>query len=233
MPAWTKADFDGAYTFRPERYLGGRDPAISAAPVILHYHKFAMKPLLAARWALLAPVLNIDASDHVLIVGAGFGWGVEAFIAETGATAIGIDVSQYVADELSNTETAELRSAITAAGLDPDTGRGAELLAALDDGQPRANVIVLQQDAQTNTSRQAIRSALGNNWPSVCIVEELNDDSTTDAEITQINNALTLFGGSQRVIWVSDDTVAHTLQQLQTLTGAEVISTDGRVHLGA
>jgi hypothetical protein len=64
-------------------------------------------------------------------------------------------------------------------------------------------VIVLQENAQTNTSRQAIRAALGNNWPDVCIVEDLIDAATTDAEITQVNNALNLFAGNQRVIYVT------------------------------
>jgi L-arabinose isomerase len=92
--------------------------------------------------------------------------------------------------------------------------------------------VVLQEDMQTNQSRQAIRAALNNNWPSVCIVEDLVDDTTTDQEITQVQNALDNFAGTQRIIWMhSGSPATRTHQELQTLTGAEVISSDGSIYL--
>ena len=233
MAGYTKADYDAAYSFRVERMIGG-GPTVEdgRAEVRVHYHKWAMQPILAAMWARLAPILNIASSEHVCIVGAGFGWGVDAFIAETGATTVGIDISDYISAEQSNTEETELRAAISAVGLDPDSGRGAVVLAEIYDAQPRSNVIVLQEDAQTNTSRQAIRAALNNNWPSVVIMEDLIDANTTDQEITQVNNAANLFAGAQRVIWItSSDQPGRTLQELQTLTGSEVITRDGLTHL--
>jgi hypothetical protein len=198
--------------------------------VYLHYHKYFMSPILAQRWTAMAPVLAISPSELCLIVGAGFGWGVEAFVSETGCTTVGIDISDYIDAEKSNTEEAEIRAEITAAGLDPDSGQGAVILAAVCDFQPRTNVIVLKEDASTNTSRQAIRSALGG-WPTVCILEDIIDETTTDQEITQVNNAMTLFAGNQRVIWVFNGNPSRSMQDLQTLTGAEVIATDGSVHL--
>jgi len=189
-----------------------------------------MSPILAQRWTAMAPVLAISPSELCLIVGAGFGWGVEAFVSETGCTTVGIDISDYIDAEKSNTEEAEIRAEITAAGLDPDSGQGAVILAAVCDFQPRTNVIVLKEDASTNTSRQAIRSALGG-WPTVCILEDIIDETTTDQEITQVNNAMTLFAGNQRVIWVFNGNPSRSMQDLQTLTGAEVIATDGSVHL--
>jgi hypothetical protein len=166
----TKADFDNAYQFRVDRYFNRDNPGVAQDPaqtgeVILHYHRFFMSPILADMWARLAPILNIASTEHVLIVGAGFGWGVEAFIAETGCTTVGIDVSDYINAEKNNTEETEIDAAIVAAGLDPAAGRGAAIKAYVYDAQPRTNVIVLQENAQTNTSRQAIRAALGNNWP--------------------------------------------------------------------
>lgn len=228
--AYTKADYDAQYRFRVSRYFAGSQPP-GSDPIWINYHKYSMAPILADRWAVLAPVLNIASSELALIVGAGFGWGVEAFIAETGCTTVGVDTSQYIADEQANTEEAELRAAITAAGHDPDSGHGAEVLAGIFDNQPRTNVVVLQEDAQTNTSRQAIRAALGS-WPTVCIVEDLIDENTTDLEITQVHNALDNFAGTQRIIWVTNGTSTRTLQDIQTLTGDEVISTDGQVYLG-
>jgi hypothetical protein len=63
-------------------------------------------------------------------------------------------------------------------------------------------------------------------------LEDLIDAATTDAEITQVNNALNLFAGNQRVIYVTGKGYpGRTLQQLQTLTGAEVITRDGQTYL--
>lgn len=230
MAGWTKTDYDNAYRFRVERYFGGRGPG--RREVNVNYHRWAMQPILADMWLRLGVILNIANTEHVAIVGCGFGWGVDAFIAETGATTVGIDISDYIFAEQGNTEETELRAAIAAVGLDPDTGRGLELMGHLYDAQPRANVVVLNEDMQTNNSRQNIRAALGNNWPSVVIFEDIISDTTLDAEITQANNAATLFAGNQRVIWVTGhDYPGRTLAQLQTLTGAEVITRDGQTHL--
>jgi hypothetical protein len=99
--AWTKADYDAAYLCRVDRYFNRDNPEVAQDPaqtseVLLHYHRFFMRPILASMWARLAPILNIAATENVLIIGAGFGWGVEAFIAETGCTTVGIDVSDYI-----------------------------------------------------------------------------------------------------------------------------------------
>lgn len=236
MAGWTKADYDNAYLCRVDRYFQRDNPDAAQDPaqtreVNLHYHRFFMSPILADMWATLAPILNISSTENCLIVGAGFGWGVEAFIAETGCTTVGVDISDYIDAEKNGTEEAEIDAEIIAAGLDPAQGRGAAIKAYVYDAQPRTNVVVLKEDAQTNTSRNAIRAALGNNWPDVCIVEDLVNADTTDQEITQINNALNLFAGQQRVIWVARPSATRTLQDLQTLTGSEVISPSGLVYL--
>lgn len=230
MAGYTKADFDADYEFYPERYFDG--VLGDQAPVKVHYHRAMMSPVLAARWAKLQPILNILSTDFVCVAGSAFGWGVEALIAESGATCVGVDVSDYVAAEKDNPETAELRAEIAAVGLDPDTGRGAALLAALDNGLPRSNIIVLQSDMSSQNERQLIRQALGGNWPNVVILEDLIDETTTDTEITQANNVAGGFGGPQRRIWITDGQAGRTLAQLQALVGVEVISTDGSIYLG-
>jgi hypothetical protein len=178
-------------------------------------------------------MLNIAATEFLCIVGSGFGWGVEGAIAATGATAVGIDISDYIAAEQGNTEEAEIRAEITAQGLDPDTGRGAEILAFAFDGQPRSSVVTLQNDASTGPLRQQIRTALGGNWPSVVVYENIVDDSWTDTDIINARNAGNGFGGSQRLIWIHNETAARTHQNLFDLlpTGSEIISTEGRVYL--
>jgi len=184
-------------------------------------------------WSNLAPILNIVPADYVCTVGAGFGWGVEALVAETGATVVGIDISEYIAAEQTSTETTELRAAITAAGHDPDSGHGAVVLAGIDDGQPRANVIILENDASTGPQRNEIRTALAGNWPTVVVYEDIIDDTWTDTDILNARNAGNGFGGTQRLIFIARPTAARSLADIQTITlGAEVISPDGSTYLG-
>lgn len=231
---WTKQDYDDNYVFHVDRHFNAtvaHDPA-QIGKLKLHYHKYFMQPIIAAMWSRLAPILSIASTEDVCVVGAGFGWGVDAFIAETGANTVGIDVSDYIFNELNNTEEVEIDAEITAVGLNPSSGRGAAIKASIYDGQLRvpSGVIVLQEDAQTNTSRQAIRSALGG-WPSVVIFEDLISADTTDEEITQADNAAKLFAGDQRVIWIMRRWPNRSYQDVATLTGSEVISVSGGTHL--
>jgi hypothetical protein len=233
MPApWTKEDYDTNYRFRVERYFGGRPNTRDEVKV--HYHKWAMQPIVSARWAVLQPVLNILTTDNVLVVGAGFGWGVDAITAEANpANIVGIDVSTYITDNQTGTEEAELRAKVTAVGLDPDIGRGLELMGHIYDGLPRSNVIILNNDASTGPQRNEIRTALGGNNPSICISEDIIDDDWTDVEIQQMRDAMNGFGGTQRLIFVYKGTATRSHQDvLDLLPGsAEVISTDGQIYL--
>ena len=233
MAGWTKAEYDANYSMYVERRMPGGGPPPGQQPVIIRYHKFFMKPIVTDMWAKLAPVLNILVTDYVVVVGAGFGWGVEALVSETGATVVGIDISDYINAEQSLTEEAELRAEVAAAGLDPDTGRGLEVMNFIYDGQPRSNVIVLQEDAATNGSRQAIRAGLANNNPTVVVYEDIIDDAWTDQDIINARNAGNGFGGQQRLIWIYRQTPNRTHQDLFDLlpAGSEVISTDGLVYL--
>ena len=239
MAGWTKADYDGAYRFNVERRMpgGGPPPAEGRPGVVIRYHRLHMQPILAAMWANLQLILNILSTDHVCVVGAGFGWGVEAIIAETSAVVVGIDISDYIAAELSGTEEAELRAEVAAVGLDPDSGQGLEVMNFIYDGQPRGSVIVLQNDAASGPQRAAIRTALGGTWPSVVVYENIVDDAWTDQDIIIARGAGNGFGGSQRLIWVYKPTAARSLQDLFDLlnalqgTPSEIISTDGQVYL--
>ena len=227
MAGWTKDDYDNAYSIRVERYFGGRAPG--RPEVKVNYHKWGMQPILTDMWARLVPILGLQSTNYICTVGCGFGWGVDALIAESGATCVGADISDYIAAEKDNTEEAELRANITAAGLDPDTGRGLELMGHLYDGQVRTNVVVLQTDMSTANERQQIRQALGGNWPSHVIYEDIVDDTWTDTDITNARNMGNGFGGSQTLYWVYRATAARSAQDLATLTGDLVIAPDGTV----
>ena len=231
MAGWTKADYDNAYRFRVERYFGGHPN--TRPEVVTRYHKWAMQPILANMWSVLAPILNIASTEHVCIVGAGFGWGVDAVIAETGATVVGIDISDYIAAEQSGTEETELRAEIVAAGLDPDVDRGLEIMGHIYDAQPRSNVVVMQNSMSSANERQLIRDALGGNQPSVVIYEDIVDDTWTDTDILNARNAGNGFGGTQRLIWIYKGTPARTHQNLFDLlpSGSEIISTDAQIYI--
>ena len=233
MAGWTKADYDAAYRFRVERHLPTPAPTNIRPEVRVHYHKWAMEPLLANRWSVLQPILNILSTDKVCVVGAGFGWGVDAIIAETSATVVGIDISDYIAAEQISTEEAELRAEVTAAGLDPDTGRGLEVMNFILDNSVRSNVVILQNDASTGPQRQEIRTALGGNWPSVVIAEDIIDDTWTDTDIENLRDAMNGFGGRQRLIFLYTATSTRSHQDIfDLLPGTkELISSDGQVYL--
>jgi len=230
MVGWTKEDYDNNYRFRVERYFGGHPN--TRPEVVVRYHRWGMKPIIDDMWATLVPILGLNLNDAICVVGAGFGWGVEALITETGAALVGIDISDYIAAEQTGTEEAELRAEITAAGLDPDTGRGLEVMGHIYDGLPRSNVIVLNNDASTGPQRNEIRTALGGTWPSVVIYEDIVDDTWTDTDILNARNAGNGFGGAQRLIWIYNGTATRSQADLQTIAlGAEVISRDGERYL--
>jgi len=173
----TKAEYDASYRYAVERHMpgGGPPPAEGRPGVVVHYHKHAMQIPLTNMWAAIQPVLNILTTDHLCIIGAGFGWGVDAAIVEVApANIVGIDISDYIASEQGNTEEAELRAEVVLVGLDPDTGRGLEVMNFIFDGQPRSNVVVLQNDAASGPQRGEIRTALGGNWPSVVVTKTLS-----------------------------------------------------------
>ncbi|MEE8598840.1 MAG: hypothetical protein V3S69_04915 [Dehalococcoidales bacterium] len=238
MAGFTKADYDASYKYRVERHMPGGAPGPSEGrqEVWVHYHKVWMQPLLANRWAVLQPILNILSTDFLCVVGVGFGWGVDAAIAETSAITVGIDISDYIDAEQGNTEEAELRALVADVGLDPDAGRGLEVMNFIFDGQPRTNIIVLKEDMRTVNSRQNIRTALGGNWPTVVVYEDIIDDTWTDREIVEARNRGNGFGGSQRLIWIYTPTAARSLQDLFDLlpggvNPSEVISPDGQTYL--
>ena len=235
MAGWTKADYDNNYRYYVERNMPGGSPhnREGRLQVKIRYHRLYMRGQLFAMWAKLQPMLNILSTDKVCVVGAGFGWGVEAIESETGAIVVGIDISDYINAEKTNTEEAELRAEVAATGLNPDEGRGLEVMNFIYDAQPRTNTIVLQEDAASGPSRRRIRTALGGSWPSVVVYENIVEDTWTDQDIINARNAGNGFGGSQRLIWVYKQTPSRSYQDLFDLlpSGSEVISTDGAVYL--
>jgi hypothetical protein len=171
VAGWTKAEFDAAYKFLPESRMGGR-PA-GTEPVRLHYVRAFVEPILRARWEQIVPaILNITAADHVVIIGAGFGWGVEILAELTGANVIGLDVSDYIQAEKGTDEIADYDTAMIAAGLDPNGPRAMAIKAKYAKPGARSNIVVLNEDMRDNQSRNAIRRTLGNQTPTHLVTED-------------------------------------------------------------
>ncbi len=166
MTGWTKADFDANYSIRVERYMpgGGRGPSEGREEVRLSYHRAVIKPMLEDYWKQRVPdVYDIQPNDSVVIVGAAFGWGVEALIALTGANVIGIDISDYVATAKDTDESDEIDACIVKVGLDPTQGRGLEIKNTYYTPGPRCTTTILQEDMETQPSIKRVRQALNTN----------------------------------------------------------------------
>lgn len=223
LAAWTKADFDSTYSIRIERYFGSHESRAGRPEVRLNYHEWAIKPLMVNRWREILKVLTpaITTDDRVLIVGAGFGWGVRALRNRINCTAIGTDTSSYIQTEKNNNDAAEVDAAITAVGLDPTVGRGLFLREAVRTTGARAKELVLDEDMTTKGSRQRIRNALGGN-PTWIIAEDLVGDAMTDAEISTLAGHFDK--STARKVWLYTPTKSRSAQALATLTGHKVIS---------
>ena len=184
----TKADFDAAYNLsgEPDGHPGTREG------VRLHYCRSVLFPLYQRRAQKLVQILNWTApGPRAVIVGAGFGWLVEALEALGMTNIIGIDTSTWIQSSKATTEQAEVESAISSVGLDPNAGRGLELKQRHYDGGVRARCSrgVLNENASNNQSKSRIRQALGlsgNTQPDILLTESVLT-SLTDAEVLQLS----------------------------------------------
>ena len=150
--------------------------------------------------------LNLTAADRAVLVGDNFGWVAEAFAAR-GINAVAADNGAYSQTAKDQTETAMIRARIVAAGLEPDTGIGAQALAALDDGGVRARVPVLDEGMATNGSRDRVSNALGGDptWAVTMGVATW----ATDAEMVKLSADLHKFAAEvAHVLTPYDDTHA-------------------------
>lgn len=219
----TKADFDAAYSFRVERYLGGHPNTRSE--VRINYHEWSMKPIMVNRWLNIVPLLqpSITSNDFVLIIGAGFGWGVRALRTQIGCAAIGTDISTYIQGVKDGDDTNEISDKITEVGLDPTTGRGLEVLTAVRTPGARAKELVLNEDLSTVESRANIVAALGDNPTFICW-EDMIDDSMSDQDILDL--IAPIESAAARKFFIYKPTENRSAQDLATLSGHRVITTD-------
>lgn len=184
MAGYTKADYDGLYSIRVRIW----DESIKAyrrSPVRLHYNRAVMmRDYIEPRWVKVISLLGITSADRVVVVGSGFGWGVEKLIELTGCQAVGVDISDYVETSKDDTEEAEIDAAIIGAGFDHLTGHGLEVKNATFTGEPKAKQTILKEDLLSAKSRNAVKKELGQQNPTWIITEDMVTDFTDTELVT-------------------------------------------------
>lgn len=179
----TKADYDAEYQTLAER----DGHPIDRPPVWVRYTRSVLWPGAQERAQRVASIMGWTAPGPVIVVvGAGFALLAEAWEAIGFTRVASVDISPYIQGAKTTSDEADVRAEIVAAGLDPDAGRGAAILAQWSDGGPktRASRGVLNEDCNTQQSRNRVRQALGlsgNTQPDWLVSENVLD-SLTDAE---------------------------------------------------
>ena len=149
------------------------------------FHRY-FRMQVAMRYATqVVPLLGLTATDTLLVVGAAYGWEVEAFKSVLPfLLVVGTETSSYIHSVAGETETVELRFIIQQAGLDPDSGEGAAILAEIDDGGLRMRETVLNESMSNNGSRNRVKDSWGGgkaDWAiSMQVLSWLDDQECID-----------------------------------------------------
>ncbi len=212
----TQADFAAAYRVAlvdPDTgatYRWYRNPNINGGQpinVLLHYHRlwgYKSKESMADR---LIAHSSITSNDSIILVGGAFGWTGEWIEQKTGASVVSVDTSSWINADQANSGDDELREAIIAGGLDPDSGFGLEIFNKFSDPLPRCRISggVINEDMSNNGSRQRIIAKLPK-APTLIITEEMWQ-LLTPAEQTEYADRLTNFGVA--VVHVIDNQIIN------------------------
>jgi hypothetical protein len=150
----------------PATWDASYDIGVNDAPQVrLHYHRAVRYPAMQSRAQRLVAALGLTDASTIAVIGSAYGWLEEALLGLLpGLRIVSVDNGPLVQAQKSETETVSIRAAITAAGLDPDSGPGASILAQADDGNPRAwnraasrPTEVLDEDLANNGSRNRVK----------------------------------------------------------------------------
>lgn len=206
MPRYTwdtKADWDGAYRVNLEQDFGW--PA-SRDPVTIGYLKSVRTAAIERIASYYETALGPAAfSKFIVIVGGAFGWVAEELAARGFTQIVVADTGAYVQAEKANSDETEIRAAISAAGLDPDSGRGLQILNRYaTTGQRQWSGGVLNADVLTSAGRNLIAGQFPGQ-PDIVVTEDVLT-SLSDAEAVTLHNACDAFSGQQ--------TIAHLVTTL-------------------
>jgi hypothetical protein len=183
------ATWDQYYTLLPRRIT---KPA-TETDITMHYCRCGLYHTFVALADKVESALGwTPPGGTVLIYGCAYGWMIEALEAKGYTRVVGADPSGYIQGRHDQTEEADVDAAITAAGMDPATGRGALHKAGLygDDPGPRGRSSrgVKDEEGITVGSRNRLKSAvgLGSQDDFDWVLSENLIESLTDAEIAQV-----------------------------------------------
>lgn len=214
MSGYTKTDYDSLYSIRVVLPDGRR------TPIRLHYHRYVMQDIVRKHWDHLVPLLDINEDDDVVVVGAGFGWGIERLQELSGCNAIGTDISPYVHTLKDSEETVEVMQAIIAAGYTYDDGGiGSEVLDAALMEPERCLSTILNEDMMSKASRARVIDAM-DAMPSYIITEDMLSDFT-DAEVVDFATQMDTF--ECKVVHIVR-TGERTLEDYHRLTGHQCVA---------
>jgi hypothetical protein len=221
MAGYTKSDYDSLYSIRVRLPNGRR------SPIRLHYHRYAMQDIVREHWDYLVSELKINESDRVLVIGAGFGWGIERLVELTGCWAIGTDISSHVQGCKKIAETNELRQCVRDSGYDPDSGEGLEVMEACDLPLVRCMHPILDEDMCSYESRDNVYNAL-DDLPTLLVTEDiLSDFSDEDAKAF----CAELDKVGCRVCHVVR-TTNHTAEEWHKITGQTIVTCGDHRRVG-
>ncbi|MHC4715270.1 MAG: hypothetical protein ACYTAN_18700 [Planctomycetota bacterium] len=133
--------------------------------ITMHYSRAALYDRAAELAVRLESAFGwTPPGGTIAMQGCGYGWTVEALEGRGYTRVVGADISTLIQGSQDDTEEAEIDAAITAAGMDPATGRGALHKATLytDPGpKGRSSRRVKDEDGLTQGSRNRLRSSVG------------------------------------------------------------------------
>jgi len=215
MAGYTKADYDASYSIRAEREWG--HPS-TRTEIRIGYQYEAMKDYINPRWDAIVAHLGLTTSDIIVVAGGGFGWAVEHLkTLMPGINAVSVDISDYIDAEKDTSDSTELDKYITDGGLDPLTGRGAQIKAKYSRPGARSKSIILKEGMNNNGSRNRVRQALGNNIPTHIFTENMIQEFT-DIEIMDWVNELDKLTNTVKIHIITNE-IDRTAESIAALTG--------------
>lgn len=230
MAGYTKSDYDSLYSIRV-RIWNESMQAYIRSPIRLHYHRHVMQDIVRAHWDYLVPELSLSSTDRVVVVGSGFGWGVERLEELTSCLAVGVDISDYIHGAKASTEEAEVIAAIIESGYDPATGEGLAVMNAVL-SEPRNKSKIINESMYSTKSRNAVKRELGNQLPTWIITEDMISDFS-DADILEWKGHVDKLGVPIcHIVRESFGLNPKTLEEWNALTGHTVVSVGSYRRVG-
>jgi hypothetical protein len=173
------------------------------AEVRLSYHRPVMLPYTASYATRLIPVIGVQSTSRVLVIGGGFGFLAEILLGQPyGLAADRVatqDTSTYASGARSETEEADINALLVGVGIDISSDFGKEAKGGLYDGGVRCRVRFTDSRLENQSAANSVKSM----FPSSAIDFVITDDGFlnyhNDAEIAEIFASLDRLGAVE--VW--------------------------------